>query len=76
MSAKHLFTFLAGAVAGAAAVCFLTSEKGKETVENFRREAGARLDELENAVEDVKAKAGAVVRAAADTVKEAADSCR
>ena len=49
----------------------LSSEKGKETAENLKRRAAEGLDCLENKVEDIKAKAEATARAAAETVKEA-----
>lgn len=76
MSANHFFTFLAGAAAGAAAAWLLCSERGKETVENIKRRAAEGLDELQNAVEDVQAKASVAVKAAAETVKEAVEGCK
>lgn len=71
MSANHFFSFLAGAAAGAAVAWLLTSEKGQETVAEFKEKAAAGLDQLGNAVEDFKAQAEAKARAAVDTVEEA-----
>ena len=71
MSANNFFTFLAGAAAGAAVAWLLSSEKGRETAENIKRRAAEGLDQLENAVEDIKAKAEATAKAAAETVEEA-----
>ena len=71
MSTNHFFTFLAGAATGAAVAWLLSSEKGRETTENIRRRAAEGLDQLENAVEDFKAKASAAAKAAVETVEEA-----
>lgn len=71
MSANNFFTFLAGAAAGAAVAWLLSSEKGKQTVDDLKRKAAEGLGELENTVEDIKLKAEATAKAAADTVKEA-----
>ena len=76
MSANHFFSFLAGAAAGAAVAWLLSSEKGKETVETIKRRAAEGLDELQNAVEDVQAKATVAVKAAAETVKGAVGGCK
>ncbi|MBR1538856.1 MAG: YtxH domain-containing protein [Bacteroidales bacterium] len=71
MSANNFFTFLAGAATGAAVAWLLSSEKGRETAENIKRRAAEGLDQLENAVEDIRAKAEATAKAAAETVEEA-----
>lgn len=71
MSSNNFFTFLVGAAAGAAVAWMLTSEKGKETAEELRRKAAEGLGELENKVEDLKAKAEATAKAAVETVEEA-----
>lgn len=71
MSSNSFFNFLLGAAAGATVAWLLSSEKGKETTENMKRRAAEGLDELENAVEDFKAKAEATAKAAAETVEEA-----
>lgn len=71
MSANHFFSFLVGAAAGAAVAWLLTSEKGQETAAELKSKAAAGLDQLENAVEDFKAKAEATAKAAVDTVEEA-----
>ena len=70
MSANHFFSFLMGAAAGAAVAWLLTSEQGKETAAELKAKASAGLDQLENAVEDFKAKAEQKAKAAAETVEE------
>ena len=71
MSANHFFSFLAGAAAGAAVAWLLTSEQGKETAAELKEKAVEGLNQLENAVEDFKAQAGAKAKAAMETVEEA-----
>ena len=71
MSSNNFFTFIVGAVTGAAVAWLLSSEKGKQTTEDLKRRAAEGLGELENAVEDIKAKAEATAKAAAETVEEA-----
>ena len=71
MSSNNIFTFIVGAATGAAVAWLLSSEKGKQTTEDLKRRAAEGLGELENAVEDIKAKAEATAKAAAETVEEA-----
>ena len=71
MSANHFFSFLVGAAAGATVAWLLTSEKGQETVAEIKEKASAGLDQLENAVDDFKPKAGAKAKAAVESVEEA-----
>ena len=71
MSSNNFFTFIVGAATGAAVDWLLSSEKGKQTTEDLKRRAAEGLGELENAVEDIKAKAEATAKAAAETVEEA-----
>ena len=71
MSSNNFFTFIVGAATGAAVAWLLSSEKGKQTTEDIKRRAAEGLGELENAVEDIKAKAEATAKAAAETVEEA-----
>ena len=71
MSGNKFFSFLFGAAAGAAVAWLLSSEKGKQTAEDLKRRAAEGLGDLENAVEDLKVKAEATARAAAETVEEA-----
>lgn len=71
MSSNNFFTFIVGAATGAAVAWLLSSEKGKQTTEDLKRRAAEGLGELENAVEDIKAKAEATAKAAAETVEEA-----
>jgi gas vesicle protein len=71
MSAKSFFSFLMGAAAGAAVAWLLTSEEGKQTAAELKAKAAAGLDQLENAVEDIKAKAEVKAKAAVETVEEA-----
>ena len=71
MSSNNFFTFIVGAATGAAVAWLRSSEKGKQTTEDLKRRAAEGLGELENAVEDIKAKAEATAKAAAETVEEA-----
>jgi len=70
MSAKGLFAFIAGAAAGAAAIWLLKTEEGQQKAEEIKQKAAAGLDELENAVGDLKNKAEAKAKAAVEAVEE------
>ena len=71
MSAKHFFTFLAGAAAGAAIAWLATSEKGQETVAELKEKATDGINQLGNTLGDFKEKAKATAKAAVETVEEA-----
>ena len=70
MSVKSLFSFLAGAAAGAAAIWLLTTEEGREKTEEIKKKAAEGIEELENAVENLKNKAEAGAKAAAKKVED------
>lgn len=70
MSAKGLFAFIAGAAAGAAAIWLLKTEEGQKKAEEIKQKAAAGLDDLENAVGDLKNKAEAKAKAAVEAVEE------
>ncbi len=70
MSAKHFFSFLAGAAAGAAVAWLFTSEKGQETVAEIKEKAADGIEQLGKAFEDFKEKAKASAKAAVETVEE------
>ena len=70
MSAKGLFAFIAGAAAGAAAIWLLKTEEGRQKAEEIKQKAAAGLDNLENAVGDLKNKAEAKAKAAVEAVEE------
>jgi hypothetical protein len=70
MSAKGLFAFIAGAAAGAAAIWLLKTDEGREKAEEIKKKAASGLEELENAVENLKDKAEATAKAAVETVEE------
>lgn len=70
MSAKGLFAFIAGAAAGATAYWFLKTDEGRAKVEEIKKKAASGIEEIENAVEDLKGKAEAKAKAAVETVEE------
>ena len=71
MSARHFFTFLVGAAAGAAVAWMVSSEKGKETVAEIKEKATEGFDQLGNALGELKEKAKASAKAAVETAEEA-----
>ncbi len=71
MNMNKFLAFLAGAAAGAAIVWLTTTEEGKEKVEEIKKKATQGLDDLENAVGNLKDKAEASAKAAVETVEEA-----
>lgn len=70
MNAKGLFSFIAGAAAGAAVIWLLKTEEGQQKAEEIKQKAAAGLDGLENAVGDLKNKAEATAKAAVEAVEE------
>ena len=73
MSVKSLFSFIAGAAAGAAVVWLMSTDEGRAKAEEIKKKAAEGLDEIENAIKDFKAKAEAKFKAAEETVAEKVD---
>ena len=70
MSVKSLFSFIAGAAAGAAVVWLMSTDEGRAKAEEIKKKAAEGLDEIENAVENLKSKAEATAKSAMETVEE------
>lgn len=51
INAKHLATFVLGAVAGVALHKYLQTEEGEQTLENLKEKAGKLKDEAEGAID-------------------------
>jgi hypothetical protein len=52
INAKHLATFVLGAVAGVALHKYLQTEEGEKALENLKQKAGKLKDEAEGAIDN------------------------
>ena len=52
MSAKGLFSFLAGAAIGAAAIWLATTDEGRAKVDEFKKKASEGIDSVKNKVSE------------------------